>query len=104
MRLEDRFQQATLEGCAVLRKDYGYNPSYFLQMVYERGALQAAKSLLASERPAEGLSTLWHLGRLDMSVEAMALMKECRSLFTHDELATARKRLDGLNFTLPEDW
>jgi len=104
MKLADEFEQEALEGCKVLSRRHHYTPTYFIQMVYEQGAVNAAKALLKSEKPSEGLFTLWELGRLDMSIEAMALMRKYRSLFTPEELATAKKRLDDLNHTLPEDW
>jgi len=104
MSLADEFENEVLEGCKVLSRKHHYTPTYFIQMVHERGAVNAAKALLHSKEPSEGLFTLWKLGRLDLSVEAMALMKKYRSLFTADERATAKKRLDDLNFTLPEDW
>ena len=104
MSLADEFQQEALDGCKVLSREYHYTPTYFIQMVYEQGAVNAAKALLASKEPSEGLFTLWELGRLDLSIEAMALMWKYKCLFAPEELVTAKKRLDDLNHTLPEDW
>ena len=104
MGLAEEFENEVLEGCKVLSRKYHYTPTYFIQMVYEQGAVNAAKALLRSKEPAEGLFTLWELGRLDLSIEAMALMRKYRSLFTPDELATAKNRLDDLDYKLPEDW
>lgn len=104
MTLEEQFHQEALEGCKVLSKEHGYSPTYFLKMVYEQGAVSASKALLGSKEPSEGLFTLWELGKLDMSIEAMALMHRYHSLFTPEELRVAEKRLDDLDFDLPVDW
>jgi hypothetical protein len=86
----------------VLSREHGYTPTYFIQMVYEHGAVNAAKALLRSKEPADGLFRLWEFGKLDMSIEAMALTRKYRSLFTPEELATAKKRLQDLNYAVPE--
>ncbi len=38
-------------------------------------------------------------GRLDLTVEAVVLQKPWRDLFTAEELATARKRLQDLGYS-----
>ena len=98
MGLEEQFQREVLDGCRVLSKEHSYSPTYFLKMVYEQGAVKAAKALLASKEPAEGLFTLWKIGRLDMSIEAMVLDSRYESLFTEEERKIARKRLADLNY------
>jgi len=75
-----------------------YRPTRFLQMVTERGGLAAAKDLLRASRPAEGLTILWEHGRLDLSVEALICRTPWSTLFTADELAIARKRLQELGY------
>lgn len=101
MGLEEQFQREVLDGCRVLSKEHSYSPTYFLKMVYEQGAVKAAKALLASKEPAEGLFTLWEIGRLDMSIEAMALSPQYIELFTEDERRAAKKRLADLGYKLP---
>lgn len=95
------FEQEVLEGCRELSKKHGYTPTYFLQMVSERGAVRATKDLLVSKEPSEGLFTLWHLGKLDMSVEAMVLDPRYQCLFDEEERRTARKRLADLDYQPP---
>ena len=77
---------------------FGYYPSYFLQMVNERGGLAAAKQLLGSSDPASGLTRLWEEQRLDISVEALVLRKPWSTLFTDAELAEASRRLEDLGY------
>ena len=71
----------------------GYRPTYFLQMVSERGGLGAARQLLHTPEPSSGFTRLWELGRLDLSVEAVVLRLPWYELFTHEELTIARQRL-----------
>ncbi len=81
----------------------GYHATYFLQKVDELGGVGAAHSLLSSDEPASGFTRLWELGRLDLSVEAVALKPEYASLFSVEERARARQRLADLNYKAPWD-
>ena len=71
---------------------FGYRPTYLLQLIAERGGLGAAKVLIAKP-VSDGFSRLAVEQRLDLSVEALVLRPEWRSLFTPEELRTARSRL-----------
>lgn len=77
--------------------EFGYYPNFFIQMVSERGGLEAAKHLLNSE-PSTGFARLWEEGRLDLSVEALALRAPWTTLFTRAELAVAESRLRELGY------
>ena len=101
MEIEKQFEQEVFEGCRQLSRKHGYTPTYFLQMVQERGAVRATKDLLATKDPSEGLNTLWHLGKLELSVEAMVLDSRYGSLFTEEERRIARKRLADLGYQFP---
>jgi hypothetical protein len=50
-------------------------------MVSDQGGLQAAKSLLHSEGSSEGLTALWELARLDITMEAVAIQQPWSQLF-----------------------
>jgi hypothetical protein len=78
-----------------------YNPTIFFRMLCDRGGLQTAKDLLATPKPSEGYTKLWELGRLDLTVEALVINPRWQNLFTPDELATARKRLNQYGYTIP---
>ena len=99
MTLEQKFHREALSGCETLRRKHGYNPTYYLRMVAEQGAVGAAKHLLAAEGVQSGLFTLWECGRLEMSIEAMVINPEYAELFTPDEIRIARKRLADLRYT-----
>jgi hypothetical protein len=96
--LTKRFHQKMLQIYERAAKECHYRPIRFLQMVPERAGLAAAKELLRADKPAEGLTRLWELGRLDISMEALVCEEPWRSLFTADEVAVAEKRLRDLDF------
>ena len=71
-------------------------------MVNERGAVNAARTLLNSPKTSEGFTELYLRGkRLDLSVEAIVLRIEHQGLFSSNELATARQRLRDVGYPVP---
>jgi hypothetical protein len=72
----------------------GYRPTYFMRMVDEQGPVSAARSLITASTTSEGFTRLYELGRLDLTVESIALRPEFASLFTVRELSAARARLN----------
>lgn len=97
--LEQVFRQAMLDIYSRAKKECRYTATYLLQMVTERGGLEAAQSLLHTEAPSDGFTTLWEHQRLDLSVEYHVLMPQFAALFTDEERAVARKRLEQYGFT-----
>ena len=95
--IEAEFTQAMVDLCQEARS-IGYNPIRFQQMLEEHGALSAAHQLLAARRFHDGFTKLWKLGRLDISLECVALKPKFRELFSNEELSEARRRLQELNF------
>ena len=87
-RFDDRVRQAV--DCS---KALNYNPTAFVSMVGEHGYLGATQILLRADRPQTGFERLWSLGRLDLTMEWIALEREFRELFTDKERAVARHRL-----------
>lgn len=82
----------------VKRECRGYVPSYFSQMVSDRGGLAAAKALIHADQVSTGFTRLWELRRLDLTVEAFVLQDHWRSLFSEEELAIAKKRLQAYGY------
>ena len=97
MKIEERFQDEMLRIYREAAK-FGYYPTRFRLMVNERGGLAAAKQLLSGDDPSSGFTRLWEEHRLDLSVEAVVLQEPWRSLFTDEELAKARRRLEDLDY------
>ncbi len=97
-KLESDFQRDMVK-IYVEAKKIGYNPTRFLQMIDEYGGLGAAKRLLSTEEfVQDGVVTLWKLGRLDLSVEAVVLKEKYSELFSEHERQVARKRLKELGY------
>ncbi len=80
------------------KNECGYIATRFIQMVHEHGGVNCAKRLLASTSYPEGLTKLWELGRLDISMEALVLDEKWASLFEPEEIEAARKRLEQLGY------
>lgn len=84
------------------RREAGYTASYFLSMLADLGPIETAHKLLNTRAVSDGFATLWERGRLDLTVEALALDPKFRSLFTDRELETARSRLEQFGY-VPRD-
>jgi hypothetical protein len=57
------------------------------------GGLGTAKRLLATTEASTGFTALYERGRLDLTVEALVVKSRFESLFTDQEIETARQRL-----------
>jgi|SRR3990172_845883 len=95
--LELDFQRGMMSVYETARQ-HGYIASYFKQMLDRHGGVEAAKRLLAGEVIQSGLMRLWELKLLNHSMEALVIQERFRSLFTDDEVAEARRRLDELGY------
>ncbi len=95
----EAFEGAMLDA-AVQCKKLGYNPTIWLGMISESGAVEAAKRLLRGSRFSYGFERLWEKKRLDLSVEYYVLLPEYGLLFSEDEREEARKRLAQYGFTV----
>ena len=91
--LEGLFHRAMIGIYERAKSETGYVATRFIQMVSERGGLEAARHLLATSSVSEGFSALREKKRLDLTVEAHVLQPQFRPLFTTSELAVARQRL-----------
>jgi hypothetical protein len=97
-RAEREFHREAVDGADRLKREIGYNPTRFNQMVSELGGPEAARQLLKGRDASDGFTTLWEAGRLDMSVEAAALLPWYEELFTEQQRSVARRRLVGHRF------
>ena len=96
--VERQFDAAMYRVWQRAKDECNYNARYFLGMLEEMGGVATAKSLLAKSTLSSGYTELWLRGRLDITVECVVLSKAFRSLFSEQELATARRRLIESNF------
>ena len=67
-------------------------------MVHEHGGVAAAKRLLSGPVAQSGLTTLWELGRLDISMEALVVQERWQPLFSDAERQAARDRLSAYGY------
>lgn len=80
------------------RSEANYNASYFLGMLSQHGPRETANRLLAAPTVSDGFASLWERGRLDLTVEAVATQPRFASLFTEDQVAVARRRLEQFGY------
>lgn len=91
--LENKFNEDMKSIYFTAKKELGYNAARFMQLVAQKGGLQAAKILIAKDGGTYGFEVLWEHRRLDLSVEAHVLKPEYTELFTDEEKAMCRERL-----------
>ncbi|MCX4632914.1 hypothetical protein ACGFNX_19910 [Streptomyces sp. NPDC048723] len=95
---ERQFHSDMVAGAQRLKREIGYNPVRFTQMLGEIGGVATAKQLLRGRDASDGFTTLWNARRLDVSVEAFVLLPWYEGLFTDAERDTARRRLEAHEF------
>ncbi|MET8909197.1 hypothetical protein [Micromonospora sp. NPDC004551] len=93
--LEALFHREMVRICQRSRDEAGYHPGLLLRLVTEKGGLATAQQLLRSPLVSDGFTALWERGRVDLTAEALVLRPEFRVLFTEEELAAARSRLNA---------
>ena len=95
MSLEEKFTAAMFDIYKRAKAEAGYNASIFLGMLTKQGGLATAKQLINAPKPSDGYTHLYERGRLDLTVEALVVgQPQWASLFTPEELARAKRRLD----------
>jgi hypothetical protein len=112
--LERRFLSEILHGTERLKKEIGYNPTYFTRMVGEHGPVEAARRLVSTSAPSDGFTKLWETDRLEMTIEALILLPWYEELFEETHRQAARQRLEQYRFDVdgflrqrsasPPDW
>lgn len=90
---ERHFHLDMLAGAERLKREIGYNPTRFHQMIANYGGVGAAKALLTGADYSDGFTKLWEHKRLDVSVEAFVLLPWYEGLFSNEEKEAARRRL-----------
>ena len=75
------------------KDDYRYTANRFLQKLNRDGAVKAATELILKPGRSKGFMELQSRGLLSLTVEALILKYEFRSLFTLEVAAAASRRL-----------
>ncbi len=101
--LEKAFHRDMLQIYQRAKEECGYNATRFLQMVANDGGLRTAQKLLDTANPSDGFVELWKNRHLDLSMEYLVLNPKYRSLFSQQEIETAKERLNAYGFTPQEE-
>lgn len=97
--LEERFDDAMMEIYRRAKSEANYNATRFLQMLLEHRGLKTAQLLLHAGATSEGYSALCLCERLDLTVEAQINDNpQWHPLFTPEELAIAKRRLEDFGY------
>ena len=96
-KLENQFHQAMLDIHNKAKEHERYG-SYFKRMIDQHGGVIAAKRLLEKQEIQQGLRKLWELNLLNLSMEALVIQERFQPLFTSEEIAEARRRLEELGY------
>ena len=99
-RLEKEFNEDMLQIYIRAKKEIKYNATRFLQLVNEKGGLQAAKQLIAKEGGSDGFRVLWENNRLDLSVEAHVIKPEYMPLFSKEEIDNCKRLLEKVKYNV----
>lgn len=71
-------------------------------MVEKQGGVATAKQLINKPKVSQGFTRLWEERRLDLSVEALAVRPEWRSLFSADEIRRSQRRLAEVGYQITD--
>ena len=96
--LENKFNEDMKNLYLTSKKELGYNASRFMQIVAQKGGVQAAKQLISKDGGTYGFEVLWENKRLDLSVEAHVLKDGYTELFTDEERDICRNRLKEFGY------
>lgn len=97
--LEQRFDAAMMDIYRRAHAEANYKATRYHQMLTDHGGLETARILLNADTVSDGYTALWERGRLDLTVEAMIHdTLEFQALFTPEELARAKKRLQDYKY------
>lgn len=78
--LQSKFNEDMKNIYFTAKKDIGYTATRFMQLVSQKGGLQASKQLIAKEGGTYGFEVLWENKRLDLSVRDWLFQTTCCSL------------------------
>lgn len=95
--LEQKLEEELRAKMLLAKKECGYNPTRFNQMLARHGGVETAKRLIANVQRtghvSEGYATLILCGRLDLSMEDSVCKPEYQSLFSDDEISYCKEVL-----------
>jgi hypothetical protein len=88
------FEKELRNAAIICLRECNYRPSYFMQMLEERGGVSTARALLSKEKPSDGfVKLLTEYFRPELTVEHFVSSDKFSGLFTPDEVAKAKRWL-----------
>lgn len=96
--LESRFNDEMQGIYITAKKKLKYNATRFLQLLSEKGGVEAARILISKNGGTYGFEVLWENNRLDLSIEAHVLKEDYRDLFTDGEREICKNRLKDFKY------
>ena len=95
--LANRFEEEIRDKMRRAKKECRYNPTRFIQMLAQYGAVETAKKLIADAlltgKTSDGFTTLLLCGRLDLTMEDSVCKPEYQSLFSPEEIEYCKRVL-----------
>lgn len=68
-------------------------------MLESEEGYKVAIELISKPKVTDGVTNLWEIERLDLSIEALVLQKRFRSLFSEEVISKAKRTLTDLGYT-----
>lgn len=96
--LEKEFTKELFDNVAEM-KQYGYNPTIYMRMISENGAVNAAKKLVMQDVQSSGFATLIMINKLELSVEASVIKDKYKDLFTDAEIQNSIRKLKEADYS-----
>ena len=95
--LAQRFENELRDKMRRAKRECGYNPTRFNQMLSRYGGLETSKRLIrdsiSTGTASDGFGTLLLCGRLDLSMEDSVCKEEYAELFSPEEIMHCQKML-----------
>jgi len=98
MTIEEKFHQEMINIYKKAKAEAHYTATRFFHMVDSEGGLATAKKLIMRDDDSAGFASLWERNRLDLTVEALVIREEFRSLFSEEEIEKCKKKLRNHGF------
>lgn len=99
--LKNKFNEEVFLAVEKMKKEENYIPTRFIQMLQqsENNAYEVVQRLVTKEF-SSGLEKLWEKGKLELSMEAIMIKPEYKSLFSPEIIKTCEKKLKQFGYKL----
>jgi exonuclease I len=88
------FKESVWDAINDMKEKHGYNPTIFINMINKHGVIEAVRRLINDPKPSPGLTRLWKLNALHLSMEAIIQEEKWKAIFSEEERMKAKAKLD----------